>query len=67
MDQPKLDKHTLSLVVEAAKVRFKERGNCDGNEYLTSGETIARAYIEAALAVLSQQGFQVVKSQVSSD
>lgn len=66
MDNPKLDKHTLSLVIRDAKTILLERGNHDGNQYLTGPEILARAYVEATLAVLSRQGFQVVKSPVPS-
>lgn len=58
---PKLDKAFLSKVSCAAKTVYKERGNCDGSQYLDPNEINTRAYIEGYLSVLSGQGYMVVR------
>jgi hypothetical protein len=66
MDHPKLDKATLSKIAQQALSVYVERGNAEGNEYLSPQEIITRAYVQATLAVLQSQGFRLEKESLSS-
>lgn len=66
MDKDKeiiLSKQLLSRIFQAANERYLFNGYSDGNKYLDSKEMIARAYAEATLAVLKQNGFVLVEKK----
>lgn len=56
---PPLDKRTLAKIVAEAHRRYLANGYSDGKQYLDPKEILARAYTEAAIAVLHAQGYRL--------